>query len=88
MIIYSLIAAAALVLLWPKQLQRKQPALPKLELPRSVIDAVPVRTDSYIEAVAALQTVQRRLVSTGLLDEDQVAAVDTLTLALSRGATE
>jgi hypothetical protein len=86
MIAYALIAAAGIALLWPSTKKPKVDFdLGKLE-GEKVIPAAPKQI-TYIQAVAALQTVQKRLDATEELDEDQCEAINVITLALVRGSS-
>jgi hypothetical protein len=76
-----LLAAAAAVLLWPAPKQDSPYA--SLTVP-SVPPPQP-KEASYIEAIAALQVVRKRLAATDQLSEPQVEAVNVLTLALVAG---
>lgn len=86
MISWALIAAAAIALLWPLKKPAKAPPVYDL----SPIEREPAkpRVPLYLDAVACLQTVQRRLSATGHMDDDQRAAIDTLTLALTAGSDQ
>lgn len=88
MIIYALIAAAIAALFVPWKKGSVQPASLPFDL--SSVDAVPAKPVgiAYLDAVASLQTVQRRLIQTGQLDEEQRVALDTLTLALSAASEQ
>lgn len=79
MLIYVLVAAAAVLLLWPST-PRPQPT------PILPIQPKPNAHPSYLDAVQALQTVRTRLAATGSLGEEQQAACNALTLALSAGS--
>lgn len=85
MIMYALIAAAAVALLWPSQKPKARPTFNPT--PLEVTPPKP-RVPLYLDAVASLQTVQRRLAATDNLDDDQRAAIDTLTLALTAGSDQ
>ena len=88
MIVYALVCAAILCLVWPSS---KKATAPMLDLdtlpPEQPVPYAPPETQ-YIEAVAALQVVQTRLHNTGQLDDDQRDAINTLALALTAGSTE
>lgn len=80
MLVYVLVAAAAVLLLWPSTRPESKPA------PLIPIEPKPKAHPSYLDAVQALQTVRTRLAATGLLDEEQQEACNALTLALSEGS--
>jgi hypothetical protein len=80
MIVWILIAAAAVTLLWPV---KKSPA-DFLPLPKQK----KVENHGYIEAVSSLQVVRQRLASTQALDADEAEAINILTLALVKGSEE
>lgn len=85
MIMYALIAAAAIALLWPSQKPKKAPpAFDMSSLEQPPLPRVPL----YLDAVSSLQTVQKRLAATDCLDDEQRSAIDTLTLALSAGSSQ
>lgn len=83
MIAYALIAAAAVALLWPSK-----------KIDNKVIDLLedkPVKQPerkhiTYLDAVACLQKVSKRLESTQELEDEQREALEVITLALSRGS--
>ena len=81
MMTWLLAVAAAAVALWP--INKKSGLLPSLE----TLDTKP-KPSSYLDAVASLQTVRTRLMHTNHLDDDQAAACDVLTLALSAGSDQ
>lgn len=81
MIVWVLVAAAAVLLFWPSGKAATQPANPYLPAP-----APQPRIPSYIDAVGCLQTVRHRLVETEQLGEAQQEAIDAITLALVRGS--
>lgn len=81
MMTWLLAVAAAAVALWPTN--KKSKLLPNLQ----EFDTRP-KPSSYLDAVASLQTVRTRLMHTNHLDEDQAAACDVLTLALSAGSDQ
>jgi hypothetical protein len=85
MIIYVLLIAAAIALFMPWPLAMKEK--PSLDLSK-YDDPVPAKpkTPLYIESVAALQTVQKRLSHTEDLDEEQQEAINVLALALTAGS--
>ena len=87
MIIYVLLAAAALALFLPWPLRKA--SKPALDLSR-YDDPVEPKTKhpQYIQAVASLQTVQKRLSHTEHLDDDQQEAINVLALALTAGSGE
>lgn len=87
MIIYALIAAAIAALFVPWK--KGSPPAP-LPFDLSSVDVVPAKPAgiAYLDSVASLQTVQRRLIQTGQLDEEQRVALDTLTLALSAASEQ
>ena len=86
MIVYALIAAAALALLWPSKLVPKKPTINIDELD-NIKPIQPERhTVKYLEAVACLQKVAKRLELTEELDDEQKEALEVITLALSRGS--
>lgn len=80
MILWILIAAAAVTMLWPSAPKQKQDYVPDA--------AGPTVGVGYIEAVASLQSVRSRLVQTDLLDESVSEALSTLTLALQHGSDQ
>ncbi len=82
MIVHILLAAAALMLLWPSG---KKPALPALPLPSPGVAPVPA-APKYIEAMTALQVVRHRISETQLLGDEQQTAINVLTLALVAGS--
>ena len=87
MIIYVLLAAAAaaLFLPWPES-KKSSIDLSKLDAPAP---SEPVRkAPSYIESVACLQTVQKRLAHTDDLEDEQREALNVLVLALSSGSDQ
>tara|TARA_B100001741_G_C16476964_1_gene562976 strand:- start:555 stop:809 length:255 start_codon:yes stop_codon:yes gene_type:complete len=77
---WLLAVAAAVVALWPMNKQSKDKSL------FDFTDKKKTKSSSYLEAVAALQTVRGRLVHTNHLEEEQEEACNTLTLALSAGS--
>jgi hypothetical protein len=81
MITTLLLAAAAAVLLWPAAKQDS----PYASSPVAYGPPPAPKPASYIEAVAALQLVRKRLVATDQLSEPQIDAVNVLTLALVSG---
>lgn len=87
MIVYALMCAAILSLVWPL---KKKVTAPTLDLDTLPSEPQPVIVDEtgYIESVAALQIVQIRLNDTEMLDEDQREAINILALALTAGSTE
>ena len=86
MITYALIAAAGIALLWPSHKKNKIDIdLGKLEGEK--ITPVAPKKITYIQAVASLQNVQKRLDATEELDEDQCEAINVITLALVRGSS-
>jgi hypothetical protein len=85
MIVWSLIAAVAIVLLWPKP-RPKHVSLARLE--QDVVEREVRHLPTYLDSVAALQVVQHRLKITELLDEEQSEAINVLTLALAQGSVE
>lgn len=82
MIVWVLVAAAAVLLFWPSS---KPVANPYFPAPAELAPPQP-RIPSYIDAVACLQTVRHRLVESEQLGEAQQDAIDTITLALVRGS--
>lgn len=82
MLIYVLVAAAAVLLLWPSTKPGPKPA------PLLPIEPKPKAHPSYLDAVQALQTVRTRLAATDLLEDEQQAACNILTLALSAGSEQ
>jgi hypothetical protein len=83
MIVALLVVVAVAVLLWPASPPPANPfARPDSAKPAP---AVP-RLTSYMDSVAALQTVRSRLAATEKLDADTQKALDSLTLALSAGS--
>lgn len=82
MIVWVLVAAAAVLLFWPPAKQAANPYTPS---PAELAPPQP-RIPTYIDAVACLQTVRHRLVETEQLGEAQQDAIDTITLALVRGS--
>lgn len=88
MIVYALVCAAILCLVWPMNKKATDLILDLDSLsPEEPVPYAPKET-KYIEAVAALQVVQTRLHNTDLLDDDQRDAINTLALALTAGSTE
>ena len=86
MIVYALIAAAALALLWPAGLKQKKPLINIDDLD-SMKPVQPERHKvRYLDAVACLQKVAKRLELTGELEDDQKEALKVITLAISRGS--
>ena len=87
MIIYVLLAAAALALFMPWPLRKD--SKPALDLSKydNPVPAQP-RQPQYIQAVASLQTVQKRLSHTEHLDEEQQEAINVLALALTAGSDQ
>jgi hypothetical protein len=87
MIVYALICAAILSLVWPS---KKRETAPILDLDALPSEPQPVIVDEtgYIESVAALQIVQIRLNDTEMLEDDQRDAINILALALTAGSTE
>ena len=86
MIAYALIAAAGIALLWPS----KKPKPSDIDLGKLVDDkpVVPASKGiTYIQSVASLQNVQKRLEATEELDEEQREAINVITLALVRGSS-
>lgn len=82
MIIWILVAAAVVFILWPSQ-QQDQPSIIKALPPAAPKkDAI----GSYMESMKALQMVRGRLVATDKLDESAQKCLDTLTLALLAGS--
>ncbi len=81
MIVWVLVAAAAVLLFWPASKPASEPANPY-----QPAAAPQPRLPSYLDAVSALQTVRHRLVETEQLGEAQQDAIDALTLALVRGS--
>ena len=83
MIIYALLAIAAVVALWPSS----GPSKGRGYL-TTLVKERPSESPSatYMDAVGSLQTVRSRLAFTGHLDDDQIDAVNTLTLALVAGS--
>jgi hypothetical protein len=86
MIIYVLIAAAVVTLFWPTK--KKPSAAPTLDLSRYDERPVKLKAPAYIQSVAALQTVQKRLAHTEHLDEEQQEAINVLALALTAGSDQ
>lgn len=84
MLVYVLVAAAAVLLLWPANKARTQPTLIPIVPPEQTKRHSP----SYIEAVQALQVVRSRLASTSKLEQEQQQACSVLTLALSEGSEQ
>ena len=82
MIIIALIAAAAIVMLWPAA---RKPVTPIDFVVDEPVETKP-RVPAYLQSVESLQTVQRRLSATDRLGEDQVEAINILTLALAAGS--
>jgi hypothetical protein len=82
MIVWVLVAAAAVLLLWPSTKASPQPA--------HILPAAPPepskRHPSYLDSVQALQVVRARLAYTQHLGEPQQEACNVLTLALSEGS--
>lgn len=76
-----LLAAAAAVLFWPAPKKDS----PYASAPVPYGPPPPPKPASYIEAVAALQLVRKRLAATDQLSEPQIEAVNVLTLALVAG---
>jgi len=87
MIIYVLLAAAALALFMPWPLRKAaKPALDLSKYDEPVV--VKPKHPEYIHSVAALQTVQKRLSHTEHLDEEQQEAINVLALALTAGSDQ
>jgi hypothetical protein len=90
MIIYVLIAAAVVTLFWPTK--KKPSAAPTLDFSKydGLAESVRVKlkAPAYIQSVAALQTVQKRLAHTEHLDEEQQEAINVLALALTAGSDQ
>ena len=86
MIVYALIAAAALALLWPSKLVPKKPTINIDELDKIKPIQPERHAVKYLEAVACLQKVAKRLELTEELDDEQKEALEVITLALSRGS--
>ena len=83
MIAYALIAAAAVALLWPTPKTGKH----TVDLLEEGQAKQPERRGmTYLDSVACLQKVSKRLEATEELDEDQREALEVITLALSRGS--
>jgi hypothetical protein len=82
-LVWVLVAAAAVLLLWPST--KTQP--PHI-LPVGPVEPPKRHAPTYLEAVAALQTVRSRLVGTSKLEEAQSKAIAALTLALSEGSEQ
>ena len=83
MIAYALIAEAAVALLWPTPKTNKK----SVDLLEDSQPRQPERRGiTYLDAVACLQKVSKRLEATEELDEDQREALEVITLALSRGS--
>ncbi len=76
-VVWVLVAAAAVLLLWPSP----KPQPPHL-LPTSPVEPPKRHAPTYMEAVAALQTVRSRLSNTEKLGEEQQKSLSYLTLAL------
>jgi hypothetical protein len=85
MIVWVLVAAAAVLLFWPASKPASEPANPYVLSPAELAPPQP-RLPTYIDAVSALQTVRHRLVETEQLGEAQQDAIDAITLALVRGS--
>ena len=77
MIVWSLVAAAVGLLVWPS----KQVSNPFAPPPK------PTGPD-YMEAVRSLQVVTTRLSQTGHLEEAERKSLDVIVLALSAGSAE
>ena len=75
MLIWLLVIAAAVILLWPSS-----------STPVNPFVANDPRKPSYMDAVRSLQLVRARLSSTSQLDEAQRQALDLITLALASGS--
>lgn len=79
MIIASLLAAAAAVVLWPRGV-----SLPHF---LSTSPATPAGI-SFELAISDLASVRRRLANTKTLTPESIAAIETITLALVAGSAE
>lgn len=79
MIIASLLAAAAAVVLWPRGV-----SLPHF---LSTSPATPAGV-SFEASISDLASVRRRLANTSTLTAESIAAIETITLALVAGSAE
>lgn len=82
-LVWVLVAAAAVLLLWPST-----PPQPPHILPTKPVEPPKRHAPTYIEAVQALQTVRTRLANTSKLEEAQAKSIAALTLALSEGSEQ
>lgn len=76
MTVWLLLAAAAAVLLWPSKIPDANPFAVQ----------EPKAGASYLDAIAAVQLVRQRLIDTQHLGDEEQAAVNVLTLALTAGS--
>lgn len=84
MITYALIAAAAVLFLWPSSKPRERQPVKS----PSPFD-LPVQAKghpAYQLSIMALTLVRQRLIATDSLADDQKKAIDTLTLSLVAGS--
>ena len=79
MIIATLLAAAAAVVLWPRGV-----SLPHF---LSTSPATPAGV-SFEASISDLASVRRRLANTSTLTAESIAAIETITLALVAGSAE
>lgn len=82
MIFLLVIAAAVALLFWPEN-KKVEKLLPAVEVP-SVPQ--PPKAPSYRNAIESLASVRHRLISTGNLDDKATAAINDLTLCLVAGS--
>lgn len=85
MITFTLIAAAVVLLAWPKVAAKLPAPVPALPQP---LPAQPPRAPTYHEALLALSTVRARLLATATegIDAESSKSIDTLTLSLVHGS--
>lgn len=81
MILWVLIAAAAITMLWPATPKKRTEYVPDAAKPDDSEVA-------YLEAVAALQQVRSRLARTDCLAEEQIESINVLALALTEGSNQ
>lgn len=84
--IYAVAALGAAMMLWPKSV-RKDMGIFTTTAPAKPVPLGPAGA-SFDEAIRALALVRARLERADTLDDDELAAVDVLTLALVRGSSK
>lgn len=82
MIIWVLLAAALILLLWPAS----QPAMPSLLASAKPVEPAKPKVPTYLQSVACLQDVRARLVHTGNYDEAAQHSIENLVLSLTAGS--